>query len=252
MNGTVRLARSEVRKLVTTKALPVSFAIAVVLALGSVLIDAMVAGKNGAPRLGSDASTYQMLKFGAVTCVVTLIVGILAAGSEFRHRTIIPVLLANPQRARVFAVKVAVIAVLGAVFSAVVFGLGLGTIVLTLSAHGMHHLPAGTGRLYAGTVISSACFGMIGVALGALTRNTIGAIVAAIAWTLFIEQVILAAIVPGIEKWLPTAAAIGLTNAPGPDPGRVLSPATAGLVLAGYAVALLAAASRTTMRRDVA
>ena len=252
MNGTVRLARTEVRKLVTTKALPVSFAIAVVLALGSVLIDAMVAGKNGAPRLGTDASTYQMLKFGAVTCVVMLILGILAAGSEFRHRTIIPVLLANPQRARVFAVKVAVIAVLGAVFSAVVFGLGLGTIVLTLSAHGMHHLPAGTGRLYAGTVISSACFGMIGVALGALTRNTIGAIVAAIAWTLFIEQVILAAIVPGIEKWLPTAAAIGLTNAPGPDPGRVLSPATAGLVLAGYAVALLAAASRTTMRRDVA
>ena len=252
MNGTLRLARAEVRKLVTTKALPVSFAIAVVLALGSVLIDAMVAGKNGAPRLGTDASTYQMLKFGAVTCVVTLILGILAAGSEFRHRTIIPVLLANPQRARVFAVKVAVIAVLGAVFSAVVFGLGLGTIVLTLSAHGMHHLPAGTGRLYAGAVISSACFGMIGVALGALTRNTIGAIVAAIAWTLFIEQVILAAIVPGIEKWLPTAAAIGLTNAPGPDPGRVLSPATAGLVLAGYAVALLAAASRTTMRRDVA
>jgi ABC-2 type transport system permease protein len=47
------------------------------------------------------------------------------------------------------------------------------------------------------------------VALGALTRNTIGAIVAAMAWTLFVEQVILAAIVPGIEKWLPTGAAIG-------------------------------------------
>jgi hypothetical protein len=93
---------------------------------------------------------------------------------------------------------------------------------------------------------------MIGVALGALTRNTIGAIVAAIAWTLFVEQVILTAIVPGVEKWLPTAAAIGLTNAPGPDPGRVLSPAAAGLVLAGYAVALLLAAAGTTMRRDVA
>jgi hypothetical protein len=60
------------------------------------------------------------------------------------------------------------------------------------------------------------------------------------------------AIVPGIEKWLPTAAAIGLTNAPGQDPGRVLAPTTAGLVLAGYALALLAAASRTTMRRDLA
>jgi ABC-2 type transport system permease protein len=110
------------------------------------------------------------------------------------------------------------------------------------------HLPPGAGRLYAGTVISSVCFGMIGVALGALIRNTIGAIVAAIAWTLFVEQVILAAIVPGIEKWLPTAAAIGLTNAPGP---RSPSPVTAGLVLAGYAVVLLAGASRTTMRRDI-
>ena len=248
MNGTARLARAELRKLFTTKAAPVSFAIAIALAIGSVLVDAMVAGQHGAPRLGSDASTNQMLKFGAVTCVVMLILGILTAGSEFRHRTIIPVLLATPHRMRVFTVKVAVIAGLSAVFGALIFGLGLVTIVATLSAHGIHHLPAGVGTLYAGTVISSACFGMIGVALGALTRNTIGAIVVAIAWALFVEQVVLAAIAPAIEKWLPTAAAIGLTNAPGPN---VLSPLAAGLVLTGYAVALLLAAGQTTMRRDV-
>jgi len=252
MNGTVRLARAELRKLFTTKALPVSFAISIVLAIGSVIIDAMVAGKSGAPRLGTDASTYQMLKIGSVTCVVMLILGILAAGSEFRHRTIVPVLLATPHRARVFAVKVAVIAVLGAVFGALVFGLGYITIVVTLATHGIHHLPAGVGSLYLGAVISSACFGMIGVALGALTRNTIGAIVAAITWALFIELVILNTVVPSIEKWLPTAAAVGLTNAPGPDPSRYLSPMTAGLVLTGYAVALLVAASRTTMHRDMA
>jgi ABC-2 type transport system permease protein len=250
MNSTVRLARAEVRKQFTTRALPVSFAIAIALAVGSVIIDAMVAGQHGSPRLGTDASSYQMLKFGAVTCVVMLILGILAAGGEFRHRTIIPALLATPHRARIFAVKVAVIAALGAVFSAVVFGLGLGTMELTLAAHGIHHLPPGVGHLYAGTVISSACFGMIGVALGALTRNTIGAIVAAIAWALFVEQVILEAVAPSIEKWLPTGAAIGLTNAP--DPGHFLSPTAAGLVLTGYAVALLLVASRTTIRRDVA
>jgi len=258
MNGTVlrntgllntgRLARAEVRKLFTTKAVPVTLAIAIVLAVGSVIIDALVAGRQGAAPLGTDASTNQMLKFGAIPCVVMLILGILAAGSEFRHRTIVPVLLATPHRARVFAVKVAVIATLGAAFGALVFGLGLETIVATLSAHGIHHLPGSVGRLYAGTVISSACFGMIGVALGALTRNTIAAIVAAIVWTLFVEQVILAAIMPGVEKWLPTASAIGLTNAPGPG---TPSPVLAGLVLAGYAAALLAAASRTTMRRDV-
>ena len=256
MNGTLlntgRLARAELRKLFTTRALPVSFAIAIVLAVGSVIIDAMVAGQNGAPRLGTDASAYQMLKFGAITCVVMLILGILAAGSEFRHRTIIPVLLATPHRMRVFAVKVGVVAGLGAVFSAVVFGLGLVTIALVLSAHGMHLHAADVGTLYAGTVIASTCFGMIGVALGALTRNTIGAIAVTIAWALFVEQIILAAVVPGIEKWLPTAAAIGLTNATGPGPSHILSPTTAGVVLTGYAIALLGAASRTALRRDLA
>ena len=256
MNATLiatgRLARAELRKHLTTKALPVSFAIAVVLAAGSVLIDAMVAGQHGSPRLGTDANVYQMLKFGAITCVVMLILGVLAAGGEFRHRTIVPVLLATPHRMRVFAVKVAVVAGLSAVFSALVFGLGLATIVLTLSAHGIHHLPAGVGTLYAGTVIASACFGMIGAALGALTRNTVGAIAVALVWALFIEQLVLATVVPSIEKWLPTAAAIGLTNAPSPHAGNVLTPLAAGLVLTGYAVALLLAASRTTMRRDIA
>ena len=65
------------------------------------------------------------------------------------------------------------------------------------------------------------------------------------------EQVILAAIVPGIEKWLPTGAAIGLTNAPGPGPGHSLPAAVAGVVLAGYGIVMLLAASRTTIRRDV-
>jgi len=251
MNGVSRLARAELRKLFTTPALPVSFAIAIVLAIGSVIIDAMVAGKNGSPRLGTDAAVYQMLKLGAIPCVVMLILGILAAGSEFRHRTIVPVLLATPHRARVFAVKVAVVAGLGAVFSAVTFGLGLGTVVATLSAHGIGHLPPGVARLYLGTVVSSACFGMIGVALGALTRNTIGAIVAAITWTLFVEQVILAAIVPGIERWLPTGAAIGLTDAPGPGPAPSLPAAVASTVLAGYGIVMILAACRTTIRRDV-
>jgi ABC-2 type transport system permease protein len=249
MNGTIRLAWAELRKLVTTRALPVGVAIAIALAIGSVLIDAMVAGRNGQPRLGTDASTGQMLKFGAIPCAVMLIVGILAAGSEFRHRTIIPALLATPRRSRLFAVKVAVVAVTGAAVSAAVFGLGLAAIILELSAHGIHHLPAGTARLYAGTVISSACFAMIGVALGTLTRNTVGAIIASMAWALFIEQVILRAAALGIEKWLPTNAAIGLTNAPGPGS---LSPAVAGVVLTGYAIGLLALASRTTIRRDIA
>jgi ABC-2 type transport system permease protein len=219
-----------------------------VVAVSSVLIDAAVAGRPGQHALGSTADTYQMLKIGVVAVVVMLILGILAAGGEFRHRTIVPSLLATPQRARVFAVKVAVIALFGAVLGAVIFCLDLGTVITVLAAHGMHHLPAEVGRMYLGTVIASAAFGMIGVAVGALTRNTVGAIVAAIAWALFIEEITLNTVAPSLEKWLPVGASIGLTNPPGPG---VLAPVAAGAVLAGYAVAMLVVASRTTIPRDV-
>ena len=83
MNGTLRLGRrAELRKLFTTKALPVSFAIAIVLAIGSVIIDARSRARTDAARLGTDANVYQMLKFGAITCVVMLILGILACGQR--------------------------------------------------------------------------------------------------------------------------------------------------------------------------
>jgi hypothetical protein len=250
MTTIARLARAETRKLFTTRALPISFAAAIALTLVSVILQAGVAGHQGKPPLGTDASTYQLLSIGVVPCLVMLIMGILAAGGEFRHRTIVPVLLATPRRGQVFAVKVLVIAVIGAAFSAITFGAGLGAVVAELSAHHLHHLPNGTGGLYAGAVIASTCFGMIGVALGALTRNTVGAIVAAIAWTILMEQIILQAVVPGIEKWLPTHEAVVLTSSPGI--GHQVPLATASLLLAGYAAALLLIARCTTLKRDIA
>ncbi len=250
MTATIRLARTEVRKLFTTRTVPATFAAAIALTLVSVVIQAAIAGQQGTPRLGTDDSTYKLLNIGVVPCLVMLITGILAAGGEFRHRTIVPVLLATPRRGLVFAVKVLVIAVVGAVFSAITFGIGLGAVIAELSAHHLHHLPGGTGGLYAGAVIASTCFGMIGVALGALTRNTVGAIVAVIAWTILIEQIILQAVVPGIEKWLPTHAAVVLTTAPAA--GHPVSTATTSLLLAGYAAALLLIARFTSLKRDIA
>jgi hypothetical protein len=110
MTTTVRLARAEARKLFTTRAVPAGFAAAIALTVVSVVIQAPLAGQHGTPRLGTDASTYKLLNIGVVPLLVMLILGILAAGGEFRHRTIVPVLLATPRRGQVFAVKVVVIA----------------------------------------------------------------------------------------------------------------------------------------------
>ena len=97
--------------------------------------------------------------------------------------------------------------VAGAVISGLTFGLGLATIVLELSAHGFHHLPPGTGRLFADTVIAATLFGVIGVALGFITRSTVAAVVGAVGWVLFVELAILHTLAPQLAKWLITGAA---------------------------------------------
>ena len=50
------------------------------------------------------------------------------------------------------------------------------------------------------------CYGPIGVGVGALIRNQIAAVVAALAWTFIVEQ-LLVALFPDIGKWTPGGAA---------------------------------------------
>jgi len=248
MTTIVRLTRAELRKLATTRAFLITLALSAGLAVISVIATAAAAGKNGAAALGTTASTDKMLKLGVVCCVAMLVLGIIAAGGEYRHKTIIPALLATPRRGALVAAKVAGVVVAGVLLSALTFGLGLATAVAELSAHGMHHLPADTWRLFAGSVIAGTLFGVIGVALGYLTRSTVAAIVGAVGWVLFAEQVILHTLVPHQAKWLVSSAAATLTTPAAPG---TLTPAVAAAVLSGYAALLLAAATRLALRRDV-
>ena len=68
MNATVRPARAEVRKLFTTRAVPVTAAIAAVLAVGSVLINAAVAAINR--RTAEQALTLIRVDYDPLSAVV--------------------------------------------------------------------------------------------------------------------------------------------------------------------------------------
>jgi len=149
------------------------------------------------------------------------------------------------------APKTLAMIVAGAVISGLTFGLGLATIVLELSAHGFHHLPPGTGRLFADTVIAATLFGVIGVALGFITRSTVAAVVGAVGWVLFVELAILHTLAPQLAKWLITGAAVPLTDPTAQGPGT-LAPLAAVAVLSVYALLLLGVATKLILRRDVA
>jgi ABC-2 type transport system permease protein len=176
MTAIVRLTRAELRKLTTVRTFLITLTLSAGLAVISVIANAVAAGKNGRPALGTTASTDQMLKLGAVCCVAMLVLGIIAAGGEYRHKTIIPAMLAAPRRGALVTAKVIGITVADVVLAGLTFGLGLATAAAAeLTIHGMHHLPADTGRLFARSVIAATLFGVIGVALGYITRSTIAA-----------------------------------------------------------------------------
>ena len=148
------------------------------------------------------------------------------------------------------AAKSIALLIAGVVVSGLTFGLGLATVIIELSAYGFDQLPPSTGRLFADSVIAAVLFGLIGVALGYITRSTVAAVVGAVGWVLFVELAILHTVAPQLAKWLITGAATALTDPTAHGPGT-LAPGAAITVLGAYTL-LLAAATQLVRRRDVA
>jgi len=110
-------------------------------------------------------------------------------------------------------------------------------------------LPVSVPGRWAGAAVAGACYGLLGVALGALTRNTIAAVLGGLAWVQIVEVGLLQHFVPALAKWLPTGGAVAITT-PGQTHG-LLPPGLATLVLTGWALALALVATRVSLRREL-
>jgi hypothetical protein len=245
----IHLVRVELLKLRTTPAVFVALALAFFLTVASVLTTILLAGQPGTAPLGSVENVSHVLSIGVVTSFSMLILGVMLTAGEDRHRTSLSTYLAEPRRGRVLLAKLVTAALVGGLGGAAVFGLDLAIALPVYAARGVHHLPVDVAALWTGTTLLTACFGLLGVALGALTRNTVAAIVGALVWAAVIELSVLQPLFPSFAKWLPTGAAVSLTVAT--DHSGMLSPASAALVLVGWAAAVALLASRITLRREL-
>ena len=109
--------------------------------------------------------------------------------------------------------------------------------------------PSRHHQSWLGTVLSGACYGLLGVALGALTRNTVAAIVGGLVWIQLVEVGILENAIPSVAKRLPVGAAQALTTVE--TSPQSLSQGVAALVLVGWAAFLVAIATRLSTRREL-
>jgi ABC-type transport system involved in multi-copper enzyme maturation permease subunit len=185
--------------------------------------------------------------------VMAVLLGVLLATQEHRYGTTTSTFLVEPRRARVLVAKFLssvigglVIAVISLAFSVAV------TVGLIRYRHG--DLTAGTmfWQVLGAALLVLTLYGLIGVAVGALIRNQVTAVVAVLIWMLAVEYLLLGAL-PSVGRWTPFGATsallqIGLTL---DLSGSLLTPPVAGLVLAGYTAVGCALALVLAPRRDV-
>lgn len=194
-------------------------------------------------------SQRNLLGIGSLAGLFSALAGVLLVTSEFRFGTITPTFLFSPRRSRVVVAKVTAGLLAGLVFAVVGEGIAFAIGYAILSGRGIS-VSLGGGDiavLLVGVVVSSALWGAIGVAVGAIVRNQIGAVVGLLAWGFVVES-LLFAFVPSVGRLTPGEAQnalMGLTTR------HLLSPGAGGAVLVAWTCVLACVAAVVTARRDV-
>jgi ABC-2 type transport system permease protein len=185
--------------------------------------------------------------------VLIVLLGSLAFTQEFRYGTVTSTYLGEPRRPRILVAKWVSLAVISVV--ATVGTLVVAVAVSVVIIHGRNGNVT-VGAQFWQTVVAAfaimVAYGAIGVALGALIRNQVAAVVAVLVWMLAVEYIV----VPGwpvVGQWLPlgvTTSLLQLGPSLGLD-GKLLPASAAALVLLLYTIGALVLALRITPRRDV-
>ncbi|MDT7570738.1 MAG: type transport system permease protein [Actinomycetota bacterium] len=246
------LFSAELLKLRTTRALRIAVGVVLALAVALAVANGLLAGDNGVAPLTARSLRDVVKAPVQLAGAAVLLIGLLAAAGEFRHRTVFLTRLAEPRSPRVLAAKLAAIAVVGLVVGVAldVVSVVAGAVLLQANDLPVHLTSYGVPRLLVLTPLVIALYGVFGVTVGTVVRSTAGAVGATLVWAFVIEGVIpLVTGSPGLAQRLPSGAfqAVLHEHATGGGPAPVVA---AGL-LVGYAVALLLAALLVDARREL-
>ena len=185
--------------------------------------------------------------------VLMVLYGTLAFTQEFRYGTITSTYLGEPRRTRVLVAKWLALGLVSAVITTVTLALSVPfSSALIRSRDGDVTLAGHFWGIVAIGFVVMAAYGVIGVAIGALVRNQVGAVVGVLVWMTAVEYTVVPTF-PEVGRWTPLGATSSLFQL-GPSLGldeQLLSAPVAGLVLLCYTAAAVALALHITPRRDV-
>ena len=242
-----RQIASEFRKLATTRSIyAMAGGLAVIVGLGVVAVVTDSGGASLSGPLEHQAFLHVVL---TIAPLFGLLLGLRSFTDEFRYGSIVPTLLASPNRRRVLGAKLVATAGGGVALSlaAVVVSVAIGVpllvakgVEITWSAPAMAEV---VGRLVGATVLWTA----IGVGFGLAVKHQVAAIAGALVWRLAAEG-LFSGLVPDIAKYFPGAAGFAVV---GINPADLLAPGLGALLLGSYAAVAIGVGAVLMQRRDI-
>jgi ABC-type transport system involved in multi-copper enzyme maturation permease subunit len=239
---------SELLKIRSIRTMAVFLLAAVALTLLGVLSE----GFSGdvAELAAEDAQRALIGDYGASNVVLlSAFLGLLLVTSEFRYGTIRPTLLFEPRRRVFLAAKLVAASLTAILFAAVCVVLCFASAFVVFAVRDIDWALTSTHILVlvVGPVAASALAALLGVTIGALIRNQVGAILALAVYAVAFES-LLFAVAPSLGRYSPAQAASSLGGMPD---DYLLAPGAGAMVLIAWVVAFTAAATLRMNRSDV-
>lgn len=206
---TAQLVRSEIRRLTTTR-MPLAFlAVLGVMAALNAAIVAWGADADGSQTFLSTALDQKsLISFSANSIMIAGVFGATATARGYGHGTVVHVFLATPRRLRALLAQFTAVAFGGAVLGLAGVAMTTGAVaaVLPTTDYGLLISTGDMIRLLAASAFAGTAGALLGAGIGALVRNTGGAVTGAVVM-LVIAPPLIVQIASGAGSWIPPTLA---------------------------------------------
>ncbi|NYG06060.1 ABC-type transport system involved in multi-copper enzyme maturation permease subunit [Phycicoccus badiiscoriae] len=194
--------------------------------------------------------------------LLTLTIGVMQIGSEYRHKTITSTFLGTPRRARVMGAKVIALLGIGAIYGLISLAGSVLAGAIVLHARGYAPFPeAGVFRTLALSLLVLGLWALIGLGAGILIPNQVAALLISVGVAWIVEP--LAGfglgfwswgrdhIVPYLPSQATSAMVSGVSRGGGGQTVHELTWWGGALMLAAYAAVMAGFGSWRTVRSDI-
>jgi ABC-2 type transport system permease protein len=181
--------------------------------------------------------------------ILLLLLGIVGAAGEYRHRTAAPAaLVAGRDRGQLLLARAGAYAVTGIGLAALMAAVSLALGLPLLASEPGRGLGSGdVAAVAGGSLVAAALSAIMGVTVGALVRNQVAAVIGTLI-LIFVVTPLLNVVNETAVEFTPFGAAAVLAG----EPNEKLSWGGAALMLGAWTAPLLMAALAAERRRDVA